>query len=82
MFAGIFRTKVTETSDSEKRNRIQDIFRENGIDYVVKVKDVNQRNVMDAAKLGNTAKVKLVYSFWVKKAQEKEALRALQEGMR
>lgn len=82
MFAGIFRTKVTETSDSEKRNRIQDIFRENGIDYVVKVKDVNQRNVMDAAKLGNTGKVKFVYSFWVKKAQEKEALRALQEGMR
>lgn len=78
MFIGLFRTKVAETSDAERRNCIQDIFRENSIDYVVKVKDGNQRNAMDAAKLGNNTKVKLEYSFWVKKSQEKEALMVLQ----
>ena len=79
MFEWLFRTKVAEISDSEKRNQIQDIFRENRIDYVIKVKDAKQRNVMDAAHLGNNAKVKLVYAFWVKKAQEKEALLLLQK---
>lgn len=80
MFIELFRTKVAETSDSKKRNRIQDIFRENSIDYVVKVKDVNQRNAMDAVKLGNNTKVKLVYSFWVKKSQEKEAIIVLRDA--
>lgn len=78
MLEWLFRAKVAETSDSEKRNQIQDIFRENGIDYVIKVKDTNQRNIMDAAHLGNNAKVKLVYAFWVKKEQEKEALMLVQ----
>lgn len=77
MLTGLFRIKIIETSDSEKRNQIQDILRENHIDYVVKVKDVNQRNAMDAARTGNNAPVKLVYSFWVKREQEKEALMVL-----
>jgi len=79
MLEWLFRTKVTETGDSEKRNQIQDAFRENHIDYVIKVKDANRRNAMDAAMLGNNAKVKLVYAFWVKKDQEKEALLLLQK---
>ena len=74
MLEWLFRTKVTETSDSEKRNQIQDVFYENCINYVIKVKDANRRNTMDAAMFGNNAKVKLVYAFWVKKEQEKEAL--------
>ena len=78
MLEWLFRTKVAETSDSEKRNQIQDIFRENHIDYVIKAKDANQRNAMDAARLGNNTKMKLVYAFWVKKEQEKEALLLLQ----
>ncbi len=78
MLEWLFRTKVAETSDSEKRNQIQDILRENHIDYVIKAKDANQRNAMDAARLGNSVQVKVVYTFWVKKEQEKEALLLLQ----
>ena len=79
MFTWLFRTKVTETGDADRRNRIQDIFREQQIDYVIKCKDENKRNAMDGAMLGESAKPKLVYSFWVKKEQEKAALAALGE---
>lgn len=77
MFEWLFRTKVIETSDSEKRNQIQDIFKENHIDYVVRAKDINQRNAMDVVHLGNNAKVKLVYAFWVKKEQENKCLNGI-----
>lgn len=75
MFERLFRTKIAETSDLEKRNTIQDILRQHGIDYVVKCKDIYQRNAIDAAKMGQVRTPKYVYYFWVKKEKASEALR-------
>ena len=75
MFERLFRTKITETSDIEKRNAIQEFLRQNGIDYIVKCKDIYQRNAIDAAKMGQVRTPKYVYYFWVKKEQASEALR-------
>lgn len=74
MFERLFRTKITETSDIEKRNAIQEIFAQNGIDYTVRYKDIYQRNTIDAAKIGQVGTSKYVYYFWVKKEQASEAL--------
>ncbi|MBQ8280257.1 MAG: hypothetical protein IJZ23_10480 [Roseburia sp.] len=79
MFEGLFRTKVTETSATEKRNAIREAFCEHGIDYTVKCKDIYQRNIMDAAKMGQALQTKYVYSFWVKKEQAGEALWLVKE---
>ena len=43
-------------------------------DYVVKCKDIYQRNVIDAAKMGQVWTPKYVYYFWVKKEKTSEAL--------
>lgn len=77
MFESLFRTKITETSDVKKRNSIQEMFCEHGIDYVVKCKDIHQRNAVDAARMGQVANPKFVYYFWVKKEQAGEALHLL-----
>ena len=74
MFERLFRTKIAETSDLEKRNTIQDILRQHGIDYVVKCKDIYQRNAIDAAKMGQVRTPKYIYYFWVKKEKASEAL--------
>jgi len=75
MFEGLFRIKITETGDIEKCNMIQEIFCQHSIDYKVKCKDIYQRNIMDAAKIGQVGTAKYVYYFWVKKEQASEALR-------
>ena len=61
MFEGLFRTRIIETSDIEKRNAIQEAF--------------CRRNAMDAATIGQVGMAKYVYCFWVKKDQAIEALR-------
>ena len=75
MFERLFRTRIIETSDIEKRNAIQEAFCRHGIDYTVKCKDIYRRNAMDAATIGQVGMAKYVYCFWVKKDQASEALR-------
>lgn len=75
MLEGLLKTKITETSDIEKRNTIQEVFCQHDIDYTVKCKDIYRRNTLDAAKIGQVGTSKYVYYFWVKKEQASEALR-------
>ena len=77
MFEGLFRTKIIETSDIEKRNTIQEVLCQHGIEYIVKCKNIYQRNIMDAAKIGQVGTSKYVYYFWAKKEQASEALRLI-----
>lgn len=69
MFEFLFREKVYETTDSNKKFEIGCKFKENHIDYKIKTDDLSKRNVFDSMKMGNVVKSRYVYSFWVKKDQ-------------
>ena len=82
MLTRLFRTKVAETADAEQRNAIQEKLHKQGIDFKIKVENINQRNAADAARMGQTAAPKFVYSFWVKRSEEKAALQAVSQVLR
>lgn len=75
MFDFLFREKVLETDNSEKKFKIGCILKENQIDYKIKIEDINHRNIFDSMQTGDMMiKPKYVYSFWVKKDQANDAL--------
>lgn len=59
--------KVVLTSDKEEKDRIQELFADNEINYKIKIKEVYQKNIFDQAKLGSLGndKIKYIYSFYV-----------------
>ena len=69
MFEFLFREKVFETTDSQKKFEIGCQLKENHIDYKIRTEDLSKRNIFDSMKSGNVVKSKIVYSFWVRKEQ-------------
>ncbi len=67
MFEFLFREKVFETTDSQKKFEVGCKLKENHIDYKIKTEDLSKRNHLDSMKMGNVVKPKIVYSFWVRK---------------
>lgn len=63
-------TKIITVSDHRKREQIQELFARHHIEYMLKVKDILQKNPVDAAKIGTLGmnKMKMQYSFYVDKA--------------
>lgn len=70
MFEFITRKKILETIDVEKKKQLEQVFRENKIDFIVRKRDIYHRNVFDIMKIGELmTKAKYAYIFWVKKNQ-------------
>ncbi len=64
----LFSVNVATVTDSEKRNKIQEILAQNNIKYSVKAEYMNQRNAFDSAIIGNRENsTKLKYMFYVNK---------------
>ena len=61
----LFGVNVATVTDSEKRNKIQEILTQNNIKYNIKTEYINQRNAFDSANRGNSTKLK--YMFFVNK---------------
>ena len=64
----LFGVNVATVTDSEKRNKIQEILAKNNIKYSIKTEYINQRNAFDSAIIGNRENsTKLKYMFYVNK---------------
>lgn len=79
MFKSLFRTKVFETMDISKRNKAEEIFSQNNIDYTIDMIDLNGPRVLDRKSLGTIGKPKYSYSFWVKKKDSEFAISLLRK---
>ena len=68
MFEQLTREKVYETIEVDKKVKVEEILRNNQIDFVVRKENANHRNPLDAMKMGEMMiSSKYVYTFWVKK---------------
>lgn len=71
-------SQLTSVYDSIDKNRIQESLSENNIAFKVKVKDLSVRNTFDFPYAGIGAnKLKLSYTFYVKKQDVEFALHLL-----
>lgn len=71
-------TQLTSLYTSDDKNRIQETLSENNITFKVRVKDLSVRNTFDLPYAGiGTNKLKLSYTFYVKKQDLEFALHLL-----
>ncbi len=81
MLTRLFRTKIAETADAEQKNIIQQRLHAESIDFKIKVENINQRNTVDAARMGQAVSPKFIFSFWVKRSEEELALRVVRQAL-
>lgn len=71
-------SRLTSVCDSVDKNRIQETLSENNIAFKIKVQDLSVRNTFDFPYAGiGTNKLKLTYTFYVKKQDIEFALHLL-----
>lgn len=70
---------IYSTSDSSKKERVQEILNENQIPYKMKARDDSRRNPIDPARLGSMGnnRILVTYSFYVDRKDAEQAVRAI-----
>lgn len=70
---------IYSTSDSSKKERVQEILNENQIPYKMKARDDSRRNSIDPAMVGSLGnnRILVTYSFYVDKKDAEWAVRAI-----
>ena len=63
------KTKIITVNDFKKKEQIQELFAKHNIEYKIKVKEILQKNPIDAAIVGTLGlnRIKITYSFYEKK---------------
>ena len=75
MFNWFSKVKVYETANLDRKCKVEELLRENNIEFTIEVEDLHTRNSFDALAVSQIkVKPKDVYSFYVDRKLKSEVL--------